>query len=242
MSKNFVREIDHVNNINKLDFNTNKPNDLLSTKEHNYIRKETEQYHCLTDNVKQTKTTNVRYTDTTAKPNVNYNLLSVDNTQVAKTNTNTISASSLVEALEAKDQQIQQLKEEIASSLSEKKPQILFYAGSGDECVVCDTILTEPDLDNDYFIDCLLTLNNVSFSSDNRLATVPIYDAYKNFSWNDYHLNVTINTPTSKIQNITFNNNTIVIKFGGEVTSPYTGTIPVEVNITPASVPPLIRD
>ena len=173
---------------------------------------------------------------------MNYNLLSVDNTQVAKTNTNTISASSLVEALEAKDQQIQQLKEEIASSLSEKKPQIVFYAGSGDECVVCDTILTELDSGNAYFIDCLLTLNNVSFSSDNRLATVPIYDAYKNFSWNDYHLNVTINTPTSKIQNITFNNNTIVIKFGGEVTSPYTGTIPVEVNITPASVPPLITD
>ena len=242
MSKNFVREIDHINSINKLDFNTNKPNDLLSTKEHNYIRKETEQYHCLTDNVKQTKTTNVRYTDTTAKPNVNYNLLSVDNTQVPKTNTNTISASSLVEALEAKDQQIQQLKEEIAS-LSEKKPQIVFYAGSGDECVVCDTILTEHDSDKGYyFIDCLLTLNNVSFSSDKRLATVPINDAYKNFLLDSYGIIVTINTPRSKIQYITFNNNTIVFKFGEEVTSPYTGTIPVEVKLIPQSAPILARD
>ena len=124
MSKNFVREIDGINNINKQEFYTNKANDLLSTKEHNYIRKETQEYHCLTDNVKQTKATNVRYTDTTASPNVNYNLISVDNSQVPKTNTNTISALSLVSALEAKDQQLQKLKNEIAT-LREKKPYIL---------------------------------------------------------------------------------------------------------------------
>ena len=124
MSKNFVREIDGINNINKQEFYTNKANDLLSTKEHNYIRKETQEYHCLTDNVKQTKATNVRYTDTTANPNVNYNLISVDNSQVPKTNTNTISALSLVSALEAKDQQLQKLKAEIAT-LREKKPYIL---------------------------------------------------------------------------------------------------------------------
>lgn len=123
MSKNFVREIDGINNINKQEFYTNKANDLLSTKEHNYIRKETQEYHCLTDNVKQTKASNVRYTDTTANPNVNYNLLSIDNTQVPKTNTNTISALSLVNALEAKDQQIQKLENEIAT-LREKKPYI----------------------------------------------------------------------------------------------------------------------
>ena len=124
MSKNFVREIDGINNINKQEFYTNKANDLLSTKEHNYIRKETQEYHCLTDNVKQTKAANVRYTDTTASPNVNYNLISVDNSQVPKTNTNTISALSLVSALEAKDQQIQKLENEIAT-LREKKPYIL---------------------------------------------------------------------------------------------------------------------
>lgn len=124
MSKNFVREIDGINNINKQEFYTNKANDLLSTKEHNYIRKEKQEYHCLTDNVKQTKATNVRYTDTTATPNVNYNLISVDNSQVPKTNTNTISALSLVSALEAKDQQIQKLENEI-TTLREKKPYIL---------------------------------------------------------------------------------------------------------------------
>lgn len=124
MSKNFVREIDGINNINKQEFYTNKANDLLSTKEHNYIRKETQEYHCLTDNVKQTKASNVRYTDTTANPNVNYNLLSIDNTQVPKTNTNTISALSLVNALEAKDKQIQKLENEIATQ-REKKAYIL---------------------------------------------------------------------------------------------------------------------
>ena len=113
MSKNFVREINNINNINKQEFYTNKANDLLSTKEHNYIRKQKREYHCLTDNVKQTNATNVRYTDTTASPNVNYNLISVDNTQVPKNNTNTISASSLVSALEAKDTQIKALRDEL---------------------------------------------------------------------------------------------------------------------------------
>lgn len=114
MSKNFVREIDSIKNINKQEFYTNKANDLLSTKEHNYIRKETREYHCLTDNVKQTKVSNVRYTDTTASPNVNYNLLTIDNSQVPKTNTNTLSGASLVSALESKDQQLKALKDEIA--------------------------------------------------------------------------------------------------------------------------------
>ena len=127
MSKNFVREIDGINNINKQEFYTNKPNDLLSTKKHNYIRKETREYHCLTDNVKQTKATSVKYTDTTANPNVNYNLISVDNSQVPKTNTNTISASSLVSALEAKDRQLKELKDEIAT-LNKKQPHLHYVA------------------------------------------------------------------------------------------------------------------
>lgn len=234
MSKNFVREIDGINNINKQEYYTNKPNDLLSTKEHNYIRKETQEYHCLTDNVKQTKASNVRYTDTTAKPNVNYNLLSVDNSQVPKTNTNTISATSLVEALEAKDQQIQKLENEIAL-LGGKKPQIVFYAGSGDECTVCDTILTEV-VDNETYIDCLLTLNNVSFSSEKRSATIPIVDAYKNITLNNYDLIVTINKPKSEITSIVFNDNNVIIYFGAASTSPYTGTIPIEVTLAPQTI------
>lgn len=234
MSKNFVREIHGINNINKQEFYTNKANDLLSTKEHNYIRKETEQYHCLTDNVKQTKATNVRYTDTTAKPNVNYNLLSVDNSQVPKTNTNTISALSLVSALEAKDQQIQKLQAEIAL-LAGKKPEIVFYAGSGNECTVCDTILTEID-GNEIIIDCLLTLNNVSFNSQNKTATITYTDPFKNITdFYDYNLSVVINTPSTQISEIIFYDDFMSIKFGTAPTSPFTGTIPIEVTLRQVS-------
>ena len=127
MSQNFVRETDGIKNINKQEFYTNKANDLLSTKDHNYIRKETQEYHCLTDNVKQTKASNVRYTDTTANPNVSYNLLTIDNSQVPKTNTNTISGASLVSALEAKDEQIKGLKEEI-EAVNEKQPLFHYVA------------------------------------------------------------------------------------------------------------------
>ena len=231
MSKNFVREIDNIKNINKQEFYTNKANDLLSTKEHNYIRKETRQYHCLTDNVKQTKATNVRYTDTTAKPSVNYNLLTVDNSQVPKTNTNTISAASLVEALEAKDQQLQKLQAEL-SLLGGKKPQIVFYAGSGEECVVCDTILTEV-AGNETVIDCLLTLNNVSFNSQNKTATITYTDAFKNITdFYDYNINVIINAPSSQISEIIFYDDFMSIKFGTAATMPFTGTIPLEVTLT----------
>ena len=145
MSKNFVREIDSIKNINKQEFYTNKANDLLSTKEHNYIRKETREYHCLTDNVKQTKASNVKYTDTTARPNVNYNLISVDNSQVPKTNTNTISASSLVSALEAKDQQLKEMKDEIAKLNPERKSESLdavLYTSTGGRNGAIDGFIT----------------------------------------------------------------------------------------------------
>lgn len=68
MSKNFVREIDGINNINKQEFYTNKPNDLLSTKEHNYIRKQKQEYHCLTDNIKTLSSDNTELLSVT-----NYN-------------------------------------------------------------------------------------------------------------------------------------------------------------------------
>ena len=156
MSKNFVREIDGIYNINKQEFYTNKANDLLSTKEHNYIRKETQEYHCLTDNVKQTKATNVRYTDTTASPNVNYNLISVDNSQVPKTNTNTISALSLVSALEAKDQQIQKLENEIANLGGESFYGVI-YTSSSSYPIVNDGFITAktitPLTDNSLLVE-----------------------------------------------------------------------------------------
>lgn len=164
MSKNFVREIDGIKNINKQEFYTNKANDLLSTKDHNYIRKEKEEYHCLTDNVKQTKATNVRYTDTTASPNVSYNLLTIDNSQVPKTNTNTISAQSLVSALEAKDQQLKALKDEIAKVKTKAFQGVLkTYSNASLDTVTGFitakniTSLTDPNISLTFLVEFTLT-------------------------------------------------------------------------------------
>ena len=187
MSKNFVREIDGINNINKQEFYTNKANDLLSTKEHNYIRKETQEYHCLTDNVKQTKATNVRYTDTTASPNVNYNLITVDNSQVPKTNTNTISALSLVSALEAKDQQIQELKNEI-QTLNEKQPLFHYVAEfAGNQFFNMQTTQT-------YDFDSIEIFARVAYrlvlpsGNDTRNFAGVLESGAKNFDFNDYNI------------------------------------------------------
>ena len=204
MSKNFVREIDGIYNINKQEFYTNKANDLLSTKEHNYIRKETQEYHCLTDNVKQTKATNVRYTDTTASPNVNYNLLSVDNSQVPKTNTNSISALSLVSALEAKDQQLQKLKAEIAT-LREKKPYILSsvyntanrFSGS----VFTTNVYNDEGLQRFYLTVFVAKATNEPFTN----IELNLRNANYNFKWDAFQramLDVALTNPT--ITNISF--------------------------------------
>ena len=187
MSKNFVREIDSIKNINKQEFYTNKANDLLSTKEHNYIRKETRQYHCLTDNVKQTKATNVKYTDTTAKPNVNYNLLSVDNSQVPKTNTNTISASSLVSALEAKDQQLQELKNELAS-LNKKQPQLHYVAEfAGNQFFNMQTTQTYNFSTIEIFARVAYSLTFPNDENTRNFAEV-LESGATNFNFNDYDI------------------------------------------------------
>ena len=188
MSKNFVREINGIYNINKQEFYTNKANDLLSTKEHNYIRKEKQEYHCLTDNVKQTKVSNVRYTDTTANPNVNYNLISVDNSQVPKTNTNTISASSLVSALEAKDQQLQELKNEIAS-LNEKQPLLHYVAEfAGNQFFNMQTTQTYENVgDIEIFTRVAYRLTLPSGSNTRNFAEV-LESGATNFNFNDYDI------------------------------------------------------
>ena len=187
MSKNFVREIDGIKNINKQEFYTNKANDLLSTKEHNYIRKETREYHCLTDNVKQTKVTNVRYTDTTATPNVNYNLITVDNSQVPKTNANTISAQSLVSALEAKDQQIQKLENEIAE-LNEKQPQLHYVAEfAGNQFFNMQTTQTYNFGNIEIFARVAYRLD-VPSGDDTRNFGGVLESAATNFDFNDYDI------------------------------------------------------
>ena len=187
MSKNFVREIDSIKNINKQEFYTNKANDLLSTKEHNYIRKETREYHCLTDNVKQTKASNVKYTDTTANPNVNYNLLSVDNSQVPKTNTNTISASSLVSALEAKDQQIRELKDEIAS-VNKKQPQLHYVAEfAGNQFFNMQTTQTYNFSTIEIFTRIAYSLT-IPAGTDTRNFAEVLVSGATNFDFNDYDI------------------------------------------------------
>ena len=187
MSKNFVREIDGINNINKQEFYTNKANDLLSTKEHNYIRKETREYHCLTDNVKQTKVTNVRYTDTTANPNVSYNLLTVDNSTVPKNNTNTISAQSLVSALEAKDQQIKELKDEI-ETLNEKHPLFHYVAEfSGNQFFNMQTTQTYNFTTIEIFTRIAYRLTLPSGSNTRNFSEV-LESGATNFNFNDYNI------------------------------------------------------
>ena len=187
MSKNFVREINGIKNINKQEFYTNKANDLLSTKDHNYIRKEKREYHCLTDNVKQTKVTNVRYTDTTANPNVNYNLLSVDNSQVPKTNTNTISTQSLVSALEAKDQQIQKLENEIVS-LSEKQPLFHYVAEfAGNQFFNMQTTQTYNFSNIEIFARVAYRLTFQDGINTRNFADV-LESGATNFNFNDYNI------------------------------------------------------
>ena len=187
MSKNFVREIDEIKDITKQEFYTNKANDLLSTKDHNYIRKEKQEYHCLTDNVKQTKVTNVRYTDTTATPNVNYNLLSVDNSQVPKANTNTISGASLVSALQAKDQQIQALKDEI-ESVNEKQPKFHYVAEfAGNQFFNMQTTQTYNFSTIEIYTRVAYRLD-IPSDSDTRNFVSVLESGATNFDFNDYNV------------------------------------------------------
>lgn len=62
MAKKFVRGITDIKEINNQDFDTNNVNDLLSDGKDNYIHRrkgdKTEEYHCLTDNIKTVKSSN----------------------------------------------------------------------------------------------------------------------------------------------------------------------------------------
>lgn len=59
MAKKIVRGITDIKSINSQSFDTNNVNDLLSDGEHSYIHRKkkdgTEEYHCLTDNIKTIK-------------------------------------------------------------------------------------------------------------------------------------------------------------------------------------------
>ena len=119
MSKNFVRGIDNIYNINKQDFNTNKPNDLLSTRAQNYIRTQNRGYHCLTDNVKATRAKNVTYNGK--------QLITIDNSDVPTTNENTLNGQQLVSVINEMATDIENLENEIAA-LNEKQPLLHYVA------------------------------------------------------------------------------------------------------------------
>ena len=179
MSKNFVRGIDHIFNINKQDFNTNKVNDLLATRAQNYIRTENRGYHCLTDNVKATHAKNVTYNGE--------QLITIDNSNVATTNTNTISASRLVSALETKDQQIQELKNELAS-LNEKQPLFHYVAEfAGNQFFNMQTTQTYNFGSIEIYARVAYRLTLPNASNTRNFAEV-LETGARNFNFNDYDI------------------------------------------------------
>lgn len=163
MSKNFVREIDHIYNINKQDFNTNKPNDLLSTRAQNYIRTENRGYHCLTDNVKATRAKNVTYNGK--------QLITIDNADVPTSNENTLNGQQLVNVINEMSTEIETLENELAS-LNEKQPQLHYVAEFAG---------------NQFFnMQTTQTYNFGSIEIFTRIAyqlTIPSGDDKRNFGW-----------------------------------------------------------
>jgi hypothetical protein len=75
MAKKFVRGITDIKEINKQDFDTNNVNDLLSDGKDNYIHRRkgdrSEEYHCLTDNVKTINSTDNGLLDVTKDTDTN---------------------------------------------------------------------------------------------------------------------------------------------------------------------------
>lgn len=179
MSKNFVREIDSIKNINKQDFNTNKPNDLLSTRAQNYIRTENRGYHCLTDNVKATRAKNVTYNGK--------QLITIDNTDVPTTNENTLNGQQLVSVINEMATDIETLENEIAS-LNEKQPLFHYVAEfSGNQFFNMQTTQTYNFSTIEIFARVAYRLTLPSGSNTRNFAEV-LESGATNFEFNDYNI------------------------------------------------------
>lgn len=177
MSKNFVREIDRINNINKLDFNTNKVNDLLSTRAQNYIRTENRGYHCLTDNVKATRAKNVTYNGK--------QLITIDNTDVPTTNENSLNGQQLVNVINEMATDIETLENEL-SSLIEKQPQFHYVAEfAGNQFFNMQTTQTYNFGSIEIFTRIAYRLN-VPSGSDTRNFAEVLESGATNFDFNEY--------------------------------------------------------
>lgn len=183
MSKNFVREIDHIYNINKQDFNTNKPNDLLSTRAQNYIRTENRGYHCLTDNVKATRAKNVTYNGK--------QLITIDNTDVPTTNENTLNGQQLVSVINEMANDIETLENELVS-LNEKQPLFHYVAEfAGGQLFNMETTQTYKFSTIEIFARISYRLFMSQGGTTRNFAEV-LESGATNFDFNDY--NITLST------------------------------------------------
>lgn len=179
MSKNFVREIDGIYNINKQDFNTNKPNDLLSTRLQNYIRTENRGYHCLTDNVKATRAKNVTYNGK--------QLITIDNSDVPTTNENTLNGQHLVSVIKEMATDIETLENEIAA-LNEKQPLLHYVAEfAGNQLFNMQTTQTYNFGSIEIFTRIAYRLTLPSGSNTRNFADV-LESGATNFVFNDYNI------------------------------------------------------
>lgn len=179
MSKNFVREIDHIYNINKQDFNTNKPNDLLSTRAQNYIRTENRGYHCLTDNVKATRAKNVTYNGK--------QLLTIDNADVPTTNENSINGQQLVNVINEMATDIETLENEL-SALNEKQPLFHYVAEfAGNQFFNMQTTQTYNFSNIEIFARVAYRLTLPQGHGPRNFAEV-LESGATNFNFNDYDI------------------------------------------------------
>ena len=179
MSKNFVRGIDHIYNINKQDFNTNKVNDLLATRAQNYIRTQNRGYHCLTDNVKATRAKNVTYNGK--------QLITFDNSDVATTNENTLNGQQLVSVINEMSNDIETLENELAS-LNEKQPLFHYVAEfSGNQFFNMQTTQTYNFSSIEIFARVAYRLTLPSGSNTRNFAEV-LESGATNFNYNDYNI------------------------------------------------------
>ena len=177
MSKNFVRGIDHIYNINKQDFNTNKVNDLLATRAQNYIRTQNRGYHCLTDNVKATRAKNVTYNGK--------QLITIDNGDVPTTNENTLNGQQLVSVINDMATHIQELETELAS-LNEKQPLFHYVAEfGGNQFFNMQTTQTYNFSTIEIFARVAYRLTLPSGSNTRNFAEV-LESGATNFNFNDY--------------------------------------------------------
>ena len=179
MSKNFVRGIDHIYNINKQDFNTNKVNDLLSTREQNYIRTENRGYHCLTDNVKATRAKNVTYNGK--------QLITIDNSDVPTTNENTLNGQQLVSVINEMATDIETLENELAS-LNEKQPLFHYVSAfAGNQLFNMQTTQTNNFGYIEIFARVAYSLTLPTGSNTRNFANV-LESGATNFDFNDYDI------------------------------------------------------